>query len=60
MSVGRPSLPVGTWGDFTFTQPRKTAWRARTRIRDLDGGAGGHGHGHHPRSGGPGAARQAG
>lgn len=37
MAVGRPSLPVGTWGDFTFAQPRKSAWRVRTRIRDLDG-----------------------
>lgn len=35
--MGRPRLPIGTWGAITVTRNRAGGWRARTRYRDLDG-----------------------
>ena len=34
--MGRPPLPVGTWGNIT-TSRTGTGWRARTHFRDFDG-----------------------
>ncbi|GED96438.1 tyrosine-type recombinase/integrase [Gordonia crocea] len=35
--MGRPTLPLGTWGKITRTQVSDGRWRARARYRDYDG-----------------------
>ena len=35
--MGRPSLPLGTWGRVTRQQLSDGRWRARARYRDYDG-----------------------
>ncbi|WP_411815541.1 tyrosine-type recombinase/integrase [Gordonia sp. SND2] len=35
--MGRPPLPLGTWGKITRTQEGPGKWKARARYRDHDG-----------------------
>jgi hypothetical protein len=35
--MGRPPLPIGTWGTIRRDQLGPNRWRARTNFRDYDG-----------------------